>query len=103
MRRRHFARAEVGRVGYGPYLRLRREDVVRLRDVPLEDVRLDRPAQLRPRYALLLADAEVEGEEHRRRRVDRHRRRDVTEGDPGEERLHVGERIYRYPFSPDLT
>src|SRR5207245_3970302 len=37
----------------------------------------------------------VEQEQERSRRVDRHRRRDLIERDPGEEELHVGERVDR--------
>ena len=53
--------------------------------------------------ALLLADADVEREQHRGRRVDRHRRRDLAERDPGEQRLHVGERVDRHAFAADLA
>ncbi len=53
--------------------------------------------------ALLLADADVEREQHRGRRVDRHRRRDLAERDPAEERLHVGERVDRHAFAADLA
>ncbi len=39
------------------------------------------PESARERHALLLGDRQVHGEQHRRRRVDRHRRRDVVERD----------------------
>src|SRR5581483_1723248 len=81
----------------------RREDPLLLRDVLLEDVRLDGAAQPLERDALLLPDAGVEGEEHRRRPVDRHRRRDLAERDPVEERLHVRERVDRHALAPDLA
>ena len=55
------------------------------------------------RDALLLADAGVEREQHRRRAVDRHRGRDLAERDPVEERLHVGERVDRHALAPDLA
>ena len=55
------------------------------------------------RHALLLADADVEREQHRRRRVDRHRGRDLAERDPAEERLHVGERVDRDALAADLA
>ena len=86
-----------------PHRRLGREDPLLLRDVLLEDVRLDRPAELRARDALLLADAGVEREQHRRRRVDRHRRRDLAERNPREERLHVLQRVDRHPLATDLA
>jgi len=99
---RHLPRAELDHVRHQPHRRLGREDVLLLRDVLLEDVRLDRPAQLAPRHPLLLTDAEVEREQHRRRRVDRHRRRDLVERDPGEQRLHVVERVDRDALAADL-
>src|SRR5262249_14153046 len=74
---RNPASAELDHVDDEPHRRLGREDELLLRDVLLEDVRLDRPAEPIARYALLLADADVEREQHRGRRVDRHRRRDA--------------------------
>ena len=53
--------------------------------------------------ALLLADAGVEREQDRGGRVDRHRRRDLAERDPVEERLHVRERVDRDSLAPDLA
>ena len=55
------------------------------------------------RDALLVADADVEREQHRRRRVDRHRRRDLAERDAGEQRLHVLERVDRDALAADLA
>ena len=55
------------------------------------------------RHALLLADADVEREQHRRRRVDRHRRRDFAERNAGEQRLHVLERVDRDALAADLA
>src|SRR5712691_3724465 len=63
----HLLRAELDHVRDQPHRRLGREDELLLRDVLLEDVRLDRPAKLRAGNALLLADADVEREQHRRR------------------------------------
>ena len=100
---RHLLRAELDHVHDEPHRWLGREDPLLLSDVLLEDVRLDRPPELGSLEALLLADADVEREEHRGRRVDRHGRRDLAERDPGEERLHVGERVDRHPFATDLA
>jgi hypothetical protein len=58
---------------------------------------------LRARDALLLADADVEGEQDRRGRVDRHRSRDLVERDAAEERLHVRERVDRDALAADLA
>ena len=51
-----------------------------------------RPGEGLPVGPLLLGDHQVHREDHRRRRVDRHRRRDVAERDAVEQPLHVGER-----------
>ena len=47
--------------------------------------------------------ARVEREQDRRGRVDRHRRRHLAERNPGEERLHVVERVDRHTLAPDLA
>ena len=103
MEERHLPRAELDHVDDEPHRRLGREDPLLLRDVLLEDVRLGGAAELVARDALLLADADVVREHDRRRRVDRHRGRDVAERDAAEERLHVGERVDRDPFATDLA
>ena len=48
-------------------------------------------------------DADVEREQHRGRPVDRHRGRDLAERDPGEERLHVGQRVDGHALPADLA
>src|SRR6266480_1504114 len=63
MPERHLLRAELDRVRDEPHRGLGREDVLLLRDVLLENVRLDRPAEAFARNALLLPDAEVEREQ----------------------------------------
>ncbi len=70
-------RAEREDVGDEPHRRTRREDVLLLGDELLQDVVLNRARQRLPAGALLLGDDQVHREDHRRRRVDRHRRRDV--------------------------
>ncbi len=82
---------------------LGREDVVPARAVLLEDVVLGRPAQLLALDALPLGDELVQQEEQGRRRVDRHRRRDLAERDPVEEELHVHDRVDRDPGPPHLA
>jgi hypothetical protein len=62
-----------------------------LRHVLLEDVVLDRAAQLLGRHALAFGGGDVEAEEDHRGTVDGHRRRDLVHRDPVEERLHVRE------------
>ena len=72
-----------------PHRGLRREYVGVARDVLLEDVVLDRPAELFAIDPRLVADRDVHREQHRGGGVDRHRRRDLVEGDPLEDGLHV--------------
>ena len=100
---RHLARAELHHVRHEPHRRLRRVDVLLLRDVFLEDVRLRGAAQVGARDALLLGDADVEGEQDRGRRVDRHRRRDVAQRDAREEGAHVVDRVDGDALAPDLA
>ncbi len=89
---RHPLRAEPEDVSHQPHGWTRREDVLLLGDELFEDVVLNRPGDVLPVGALLLGDDEIHREDHRRRRIDRHRRRDVAERDPVEEPLHVGQR-----------
>ena len=55
------------------------------------------------RDALLLGDRDVEREQHRRGRVDRHRRRDLVERDAVEQHAHVVERVDRDADAADLA
>ena len=100
---RQLARAELDHVGDEPHRRIDREAPFLLGDVLLEDVGLDRAAEPVARDALLLGHADVEREQDRRRRVDRHRGRDLAERDAGEERLHVVERVDRDALAADLA
>ena len=63
-----------------------------LRHVLLEDVILDRAAQLFGRHALLLGGGDVEAPQDDRRPVDGHRGRHLVERDAVEQHLHVGQR-----------
>ena len=56
-----------------------------------------------PRDAVLLGGDDVVGEHDRRRRVDRHRDGHLAEVDPGEQRLHVVERVDRHALATDLA
>ncbi len=103
MEERHLLRAELDHVHDEPHRGLGREDPLLLRDVLLEDVRLGGAAETVARDALLLADADVVGEQDRRGRVDRHRRGDLAERDAPEERLDVGERVDGDALAPDLA
>jgi hypothetical protein len=81
----------------------RRVDVVPARRVLLEDVVLDRAAQLLRRDALALARQLVQEQQHGGGRVDRHRRRRLAHRDALEEALHVLDRVDRDTGAPDLA
>ena len=100
---RHVARAPLHHVAEQAHRRVDREAPLLLGDVLLEDVGLDRAAELVGRDAVLLGRDDVEGEHHRRGRVDGHRDRDVAEVDALEERLHVVERVDRDALAADLA
>ncbi len=100
---RHLRRAELHHVGDQPHRWSGREDVLLLRDVLLEDVRLDRSAEAVARHALLLAHDEVVRKQDGGRRVDRHRRRHLAERDSGEQDLHVLERADGDALPTDFT
>ena len=55
------------------------------------------------RDALALGHAHVLGQHDGRRGVDGHRRRDAVERDPGEQVLHVGQRVDGDALAPDLA
>ena len=61
---------------------------------------LDRARQVLRPHALALSGDHVEGQHHRRRRVDRHRRRHRAHVDPAEQGLHVVERVRRARQAP---
>ena len=61
------------------------------------------PPSFSGRHALLLADEDVEGEQDRRRGVDRHRGGDAAERDPVEELLHVVEAVDGDALAADLA
>ena len=100
---RHSPGAELDHVGHEPHRRVDREAPLLLRDVLLEDVRLDRAREPLGPDALALRRHHVERQHHRRRRVDRHRGRDLAHVDPGEQRLHVVERVDRHALAADLA
>ena len=103
MPQRHLSRAELDHVGHEPHRRLRREDELLLRDVLLEDVRLDRPPQPVARHPLLLPHDQVHRKSDRRRRVDRHRCRHLAQRYPREQDPHVLERRHRHALAADLA
>ena len=88
---RQLAGAELEHVGHEAHRRPGRVDPGPAGDVLLEDVVLDRPGDLGALDALALGGGHVQGDQGGRRRVDRHRGRDLAERDPVDEGLHVGQ------------
>ncbi len=80
-------------VGDEPHRGTRRVDVGPPGHVLLEDVVLDGAAQRFGGHALLLGHELVEQQQDGRRGVDGHRRRDLVEGQVGEQQAHVGEGV----------
>jgi hypothetical protein len=101
------ARERLGAVAEGvrddPQGGRRRVDVGPAGDVLLEHVVLDRAPELARVDALLLPDELVHQQQQGGRRVDRHRRRDLIERDPVEQRLHVLDRVDRDADLADLA
>ncbi len=80
-----------------------RIDEVPAGDVLLEDVVLGRAAQRLGGHVLLLADELVEQQQRGRRRIDRHRGRDLVERDAVEHPPHVVDRVDRDAGAADLA
>ena len=80
-----------------------RVDVLLLRHVFLEYVRLNCAGEFVQVVAAFLRQHDVHGQQDPRGRVDGHRYRNVFEIDAVEQRFHVGERIHRHAFASDFT
>ena len=100
---RHLGLTKGERVGAEAQRRPGRVDVRAARDVLLEDVVLDRAAEVAGAGALLLGDGLIQREQGRRGGVDRHRGRDLGEGDAVEQDAHVLERVDRHADPADLA
>ncbi len=100
---RHPLGAPLDHVGDQAHRRLDRKAPLLLGDVLLQDVGLDRAAERLGRDALLLGGADVEGEQDRRRGVDRHRGRHPVERDAVEQVDHVVEGVDRHPLDAHLA
>ena len=100
---RHVVRAPLDHVAHQPHSGIDRETPLLLCDVLLQDVGLDGAAKLVGSDSLTLGRDHVEREHDRRRSVDRHRHRDLTQRDVGKQPLHVGGCVDRDALTPDLT
>src|SRR4051794_36243041 len=100
---RHRLRAPLDHVAQEAHGRVDREAPLLLGDVLLEDVGLDRAAQVLGPDALVFRRDDVVGEHDRRRSVDRHGHGDLAEVDAGEQVLHVVQRVDRDALAPDLA
>jgi hypothetical protein len=100
---RYVLRTESELVGDEAHGGARREDVLLLGDVLLQDVVLKGAADSRPRGALLFGHREVHRQRDRRCGVDRHGGRHRAQVDPVEEDLEVPERVDRHAALPHLA
>ena len=100
---RHLRGREQDRVLDEPHRRRRRKHVSAAREIFLHDVVLRRALQLGAGRALLVRHRDVEREQPRRRRVDRHRGVHVAERDVVEQRAHVAEMRDRHADLADLA
>ena len=86
-----------------PQRRLGRKHVGAAREVFLDDVVLDGAGERGSRRALLVGDGDVERQQPRGRRVDRHRRVHLAERDAVEQRAHVADVRDRHADLADLA
>ncbi len=100
---RQLAGRVLDHVGDEPQRRRGRVDVGLAGEELLEDVVLHGSPELGRLDALPLADDLVHGQEDRRGRVDRERRRDLIERNAREDLLHVAEGVDRDADLADLT
>ena len=100
---RQLRRAEAHDVGHQAHRGPRREDVLLLGLVLLQDVVLEGARQRAPLDAGLVGDGDVHGEDRCRGRVDRHGGRHPAEIDASEEGLHVDHRVDCDPGPAHLT
>ena len=100
---RNLAGAELDHVEGEAHRGRGRVDVRRPRDVLLQDVVLDGPAERSPRDAARLADGQVEDEEDCGGRVDRHARAHPIEREASEQGVHVLDRRNRDADASDLA
>ena len=100
---RYVARAELHGVCNETHRRRRREHVLVLGDVLLQNVVLDGPADLVQRRALLLGQGKVHGPDDGGRGIDGHRSGDLVQPDAVEQRLHVGQRRHGHAAGAELA
>ena len=100
---RHLFRGEGHHVGGEAHRGPRREHVLLLRLVLLEDVVLKRPSECRAWGSCLVRDHDVHGEEDGRCGVDRHGRGHRRKVDLREQPSHVLDRVDGHASATDLS
>ena len=90
-------------VGGQPQRRLRRKDVGAARQILFDDVVLDRALQRADIGALAFRHSDVQGQQPRRRGIDRHGCVHPVKRDAGEQRCHVVDAADRHPHLADFT
>ena len=98
-----FAVAPGKNVRHNAHCRSERINVRAPRDIFLQDVVLDRAAQLPQVRALLFCHCRIEAQQDRRRRVDGHGGGDFLQRNPLKESFHVLERVDGYTDFADFA
>ena len=100
---RRLAAGEGDHVGGEPHRGFGRKDVGAAGEIFLDDIVLGRAGEFGPLRALPFGRRDIEREQPRRRRVDRHRRVHPGERDIAEQGLHVAEMGHRHADLADLA
>ena len=95
--------AELDHIAHQPHAGLRRKYELVLGVEFLENVVLDRAAELAPIEAAFLGGGQIKRHDDDRRGVNRHRHRNLLEVDAVEQREHVVERVHRHAQPSDLS
>ena len=100
---RHFGLAEAENIRNQAHRRRRREDIGAAGDIFLQNIVLDRTAQLPCLHTLPLCHRDIHRQQHRRRGVDRHTGRHLAQRDFPEQRRHIIQRRDRHAHLAHLA
>ena len=95
-------RRKLHRIHHQPQRRLRRKDIFVLRDILLENIVLQSPADFFRRDALLFRHHQIHRPNNRRRAVDGHRGSDLPQGDAVKQGFHIRQRGHRHAALAEL-